>query len=436
MKKVIIAVLVSLTFVILGCDGGGGDDSSDTTTPAVETTIKTSVTNEEGVAKFVDSSTEEDVNIYISDKDSNTIPGINIEFLDAKNYELFIIEDSTGKYLPALEIYPHNSDHWITMYLPEEKGSDEITELPVDSDKGQAMENFLSDTAGERIYHGRFTPEELDETDEIRMMILERTGIGSFFTFVSQLNDFMEKMDEIFNLGFQYEEPEFYDLYTLIPSSSITTTLCWLEPIINDIICTDTDGDGYFVEGGACGSIDCDDNNYYINPGAEEICNGVDDNCNGVIDEGCNEPICTDTDGDGYAVEGGACGEIDCNDNDYYINPGAEEVYNGIDDNCNGIIDEGCGEPPNAPTNLVVTVISPTVLYAEWQDNSDNEDGFEIKMYILTSSGSVWTTTTTTSNSTYIEQPLSGIEWELQVRAFNDIGNSDWIYFCGDSGDL
>jgi hypothetical protein len=54
-----------------------------------------------------------------------------------------------------------------------------------------------------------------------------------------------------------------------------------------------------------------------------------------------NPQTCTDKDNDGYAVEGGACGLIDCDDNDALIHPGANEVFNGIDDNCDGAIDEG-----------------------------------------------------------------------------------------------
>ena len=57
---------------------------------------------------------------------------------------------------------------------------------------------------------------------------------------------------------------------------------------VNIITCTDNDGDGYSSNGGACGPVDCNDNNAGINPGAAEVCwNSIDDNCNGQIDEAC-----------------------------------------------------------------------------------------------------------------------------------------------------
>ena len=49
--------------------------------------------------------------------------------------------------------------------------------------------------------------------------------------------------------------------------------------------CTDLDGDGFSPEGGSCGPVDCDDNDRHIHPGAFEVCNGVDDNCDGIVDE-------------------------------------------------------------------------------------------------------------------------------------------------------
>ena len=55
----------------------------------------------------------------------------------------------------------------------------------------------------------------------------------------------------------------------------------------------DNDNDGYTVCTG-----DCDEHNATVHPGAAEVCNGVDDNCNGQTDEGCSSPTPTPLDGD------------------------------------------------------------------------------------------------------------------------------------------
>ncbi len=97
---------------------------------------------------------------------------------------------------------------------------------------------------------------------------------------------------------------------------------------------------------------DCDDNNAAINPAATEIYDGVDNNCDGQIDEGW-QIFYKDADGDGYgdaahdtlatfASTTYTIDNTDCNDNNALIYPGKTEVLNGIDDNCNGQIDEGC----------------------------------------------------------------------------------------------
>ncbi|MFM9950346.1 MAG: MopE-related protein [Saprospiraceae bacterium] len=113
---------------------------------------------------------------------------------------------------------------------------------------------------------------------------------------------------------------------------------------------TDADGDGYGDEGaigtepvaGNCpmGSVsnneDCNDNNENINPLGTEICDNLDNNCNGVVDDG------NDLDGDGYSIAQG-----DCDDCDDAVNPGETELCgNGIDENCNGQIDEPLAVDP------------------------------------------------------------------------------------------
>jgi hypothetical protein len=95
----------------------------------------------------------------------------------------------------------------------------------------------------------------------------------------------------------------------------------------DDIGPFDDDGDGF--EG--C-SGDCHDGNFLIYPNAPELCDAVDQDCNGVLDEGF------DADGDGVNTCGadGTYGSADddCDDNDATILPGATELCDGIDNDC------------------------------------------------------------------------------------------------------
>ncbi len=94
----------------------------------------------------------------------------------------------------------------------------------------------------------------------------------------------------------------------------------------------DNDGDGY----AACGA-DCDDSDPNSHPGAVEVCDGVDNNCDNVVDENTE---CYDDDGDGLSELDG-----DCNDGDPNVFPGqAEDPVNGIDDDCDGVVDLGSSD--------------------------------------------------------------------------------------------
>lgn len=98
---------------------------------------------------------------------------------------------------------------------------------------------------------------------------------------------------------------------------------------------------------------DCDDRTGVISPAASEVCGGVDENCNGTIDEdgASGSPVWyVDGDGDGYG-DGAATASCtkpagmvyvsgDCDDGDSSVNPGADEICGGGDENCDGSTDE------------------------------------------------------------------------------------------------
>lgn len=113
--------------------------------------------------------------------------------------------------------------------------------------------------------------------------------------------------------------------------------------------CNDADHDGYFAETG-CGTVpDCDDNNDAVYPNAPENCyDNQDNDCDGWIDsedlDSCPATTCTDDDHDGYAIEGGDCGPVDCNDSRFEINPGEYDICNNaVDEDCDGYDRKGKG---------------------------------------------------------------------------------------------
>ena len=109
--------------------------------------------------------------------------------------------------------------------------------------------------------------------------------------------------------------------------------------------CWDNDGDGY--DDIVCGGFDCDDSNPDVNPGVEESryawnCDdGIDNDCDMIIDSQETTCDCHDADGDGFSEYGYQCGPIDCDDGDPYTYPGAVETCDHKDNNCDGNIDEG-----------------------------------------------------------------------------------------------
>jgi len=148
----------------------------------------------------------------------------------------------------------------------------------------------------------------------------------------------------------------------------------------------DYDGDSYgsdrFTElacdqpdGFVANADDCDDQRATSYPGAPELCDGYDNDCNDIVDDNAGDisTYYADIDGDGYgdaaapldacaAPENYVTNSSDCDDTNAAVNPAADEVCNGIDDDCDSLIDDA---DPNA------LLSSADVWYGD-----DDGDGF------------------------------------------------------------
>ena len=111
------------------------------------------------------------------------------------------------------------------------------------------------------------------------------------------------------------------------------------------LVTDDKDFDGFSA------SEDCDDFDPAVNPLMDEACDGIDNNCNGEVDEGVTQRYFEDADGDGFGSttaivdacripEGYVPLANDCDDSDPTVFTGAVEICNDIDDDCDGEVDE------------------------------------------------------------------------------------------------
>ena len=138
------------------------------------------------------------------------------------------------------------------------------------------------------------------------------------------------------------------------------------DGVVDDGLIVDADGDG----ARACGTCnagpncDCNDNNPNVRPGRTEVCDTVDNNCNGTIDEGF------DQDGDGFlSCSGCGVSPCDCRDNDPNAFPGAPELCDCVDQDCDGNAFNGFADSDG---DRIPACAGPTV---ECSDQSASQHG-------------------------------------------------------------
>ena len=121
---------------------------------------------------------------------------------------------------------------------------------------------------------------------------------------------------------------------------------CADEACGGDAMCADADADGFLAKD------DCDDNDASSYPDADEVCDEVDNNCDGAVDENPTdgEHFYLDDDGDGFGyfenlvvacelADGLSDNPDDCDDEDADIHPDADEICDEIDNNCDNVTD-------------------------------------------------------------------------------------------------
>ena len=178
----------------------------------------------------------------------------------------------------------------------------------------------------------------------------------------------------------------------------------------------DADSDGYGdaaaailacdqPSGAVVDDSDCDDSDGAVSPGATELCDGVDNNCDGNVDESSAADAGTwyaDSDNDRYGdplVTTMACSrpsgyrgnDNDCDDGDSAINPGATEVCDSVDNDCDGDVDDADpdldlstastfyadtdGDGYGDPNNLLLACLLPSGGVTDDTDCDDTDSG-------------------------------------------------------------
>ncbi len=174
-------------------------------------------------------------------------------------------------------------------------------------------------------------------------------------------------------------------------------------------------------------STDCNDGAGSVHPNATESCNGTDDDCDGTTDEGVKTTFYADADNDTYgnlnattdaceAPSGYVSNTTDCNDSAGSVNPGATDVCNQVDDNCDGETDVGANGQPTCDTSCP-TVKKYTCNQEYTLDWSTLATSNTISSYQCWTAAGVKTVPVTFSSPEFMLAPnvSNGVKYSFQI---------------------
>ena len=355
-------IVAGLGLFLTGCSGGSGGGASDDSNnnnnnnppivvPVADVEfVAQQTTDNSGKTVFVyDTKAGEDTGearINTADENYNVAPNVLVELWhNPGNFELYAAKDLTGKLAFPLFPKPHNSEWDLTGVSFVDLKQNPIINIYLIGSQDFETTNKIVEEVESNVDYDHYTLSELESNlnSLFTGLIVSSDGDRIYNCVAEKFSDIVERVSDL-------AVSDNYMVFTGISGDASTQGILGSMVTIehdrnkngvrdrsetNFPTCTDKDGDGFSAEGGECGVKDCNDTDGRIYPNSVEIFDGVDNNCNGQIDEGF-----VDKDKDGFFDY------EDCNDNNYSINPGANEICGDeIDNNCNGQIDEGCVEP-------------------------------------------------------------------------------------------
>jgi len=201
-----------------------------------EVIIKYNKTDSNGIATFKDSTTGETVTVEVVDASSKPLQGMQVQYWDSTKFEAYMVEDPKKQYAPSLRIFSGNTIPLITthisptdLYIPltmhNSDSGPKIREVEDPSEK-QGIDNFVEHAENEWVKIGRFTPKQLNAEDMLYSFIIGSAGINT-----SGFRDFAGMIADISDSIPGWHEPDFYDVYKVIPKNPITTAIRILVPV-------------------------------------------------------------------------------------------------------------------------------------------------------------------------------------------------------------